>query len=321
MTKKIEAAQFEGGVAVTGAAGFLGGVIVRLLAASGVRVHSIARHPVPAAAGVTSHGWDPTRDTGAPVPGLEVDAVIDCAAALPSRVADPVALKQINARLVGGALDLAGRRGGRLIFMSSQSVYGRPTGDRIGTDTPLAPIIPYGEAKRDAEAAVTEAVAAGRLAGAAVLRLPAVVGPGAHDTFPAGTAGKLQRGEPVTVFNPDSPYNAVVAVEDLAHFAAHLAGTVEGLAVASPASDPPTTVRAAVEAIAAGLGCAASLNFEEAPYGSPLIDSGPAFALGLAARSSESVLFGFGQSLSDSQARANKACPGAGKTSMLANKE
>lgn len=321
MTKKIEAIKFDGAVAVTGAAGFLGGVIVRMLAAAGVRVHAIARNPIADAAGVTCHGWDPTRDTGPPALGLEVDAVIDCAAALPSRVTDPVTLRQINARLVDGALDLARRTGGRLIFMSSQSVYGRPTGDRIDADTPLAPIIPYGDAKREAEAAVTDAVIEGRLTGAALLRLPAVVGPGAHDNFPAGTAGKLQRGEPVTVFNPDSPYNAVVAVEDLARFAAHLAGTVQGLAVVSPASDPPTTVRAAVEAIAAGLGCAASLRFEEASYGSPIIDPDPAFALGLAARSSESVLFGFGQSLTDSHTGAERACPEAGKISMLADKE
>ncbi len=300
MTKKIEAAGFAGAVAVTGAAGFLGGVIARLLAASGVRVHGIVRNPIPDANGVTFHAWDPTRDAGPPAPGLEVDAVIDCAAALPARVTDAEAMRRINAALVGGALDLARRRGGRLIYMSSQSVYGRPMGPRIDADTPLAPVIPYGEAKRDAEAAVAAEVAAGRLAGAAVLRLPAVVGAGAHDNFPAGTAGKLQRGETVTVFNPDGPYNAVVDAEDLAELAIRLAAAQEGLVVASPASDPPTTVRSAVEAIAAGLGCAASLSFETAPHGSPLIDPGPAFALGLTPRSTENVLFRFGRALAGS---------------------
>lgn len=310
MTKKIEPS-----VAVTGAAGFLGSVIVRVLAASGVRVHAIARTSLPPVSGVTSHGWDPTFDSGPPVPGLEVDAVIDCAAALPSRVSDPAELERINTLLVEGAIDLATRRGGTLVYMSSQSVYGRPDGDRIDAATPLAPNNPYGAAKRNGETAVAAAVADGRLSGAVALRLPAVVGPGAHDNFPAGTAAKLQRGEPVTVFNADGPYNAVVDAEDLARFAHHLARTVTGFAAVSPASDPPTTVRAAVEAIAAGLGCVPSLRFEATPHGSPLIDPGPAVALGLASQSSAGVLFRYGQAL------ANKACRGATKTPMLAGKE
>ena len=315
MTKQIEAADFEGAVAVTGAAGFLGSLIVRILAASGVRVHALARGPLPAMAGVTAHAWDPTRNAGPPAPGLAVDAVIDCAAALPSRVSDPAELTRINALLVDGAIDLAARRRGRLVSMSSQSVYGRPAVERIDADTPLAPSNAYGAAKRDAETAVAAAVTEDRLAGAAVLRLPAVVGPGAHDNFPAGAAAKFQRGEPVTVFNPDSPYNAVIDAEDLARFALHLAQSVTGFIAVSPVSDPPTTVRAAVEAIAAGLGCVPSLRFEAAPHGSPLIDPGPALAHGLVTHSSAGVLFRYGQTL------ANKACRGAAKTPMLAGKE
>ena len=297
MTKKIDAPKLEGSIAVTGAAGFLGGVIVRMLAASGARVHAIGRTPPAARSDVTSHGWDPTRDTGPPAPGLEVDAVIDCAAALPARVTDPAENKRINALLVEGAIDLAARTGGRLIYMSSQSVYGRPSGDWIDATTPLAPVIPYGEAKRDAEAAVAAAVADGRLVGAAALRLPAVVGPGAHDNFPAGTAAKLMRGEPVTVFNPQSAYNAVVESKDLAAFAIRLARTVRGFTAVSPAPSEPTSIHAAVEAIATGLGRTATIRTEAAPHTSPLIDPMPALALGLQARPAAEILLRYGKAL------------------------
>lgn len=289
--------KFEPTVAVTGAAGFLGGVIVRTLVASGVRVHRIARSSRTAVPGTVRHGWDPDRDAGPPAQGLQVDAVIDCAAALPSRVENPDALKSTNARLVQGAIDLAARKGGRLIYMSSQAVYGRPHCALIDADTPLAPATPYGESKQAAERAVAAAVDDERLAGAAVLRLPAVVGCGAHDNFPAAAAATLLRGEPVTVFNPQSPYNAVVDAETLAVFAALLAKTIDGFVAVSPATHPPITVVAAVEAIAAGLGCKPSLRFREAPHGAPIIDPGPAIALGMAPQSPASVLCRFGKML------------------------
>ncbi|WPZ36174.1 NAD-dependent epimerase/dehydratase family protein [Thalassobaculum sp. OXR-137] len=299
MTKKIERSPTDGAIAVTGAAGFVGGVVLRMLAASGIPVHGIARTPLAAATGVTAHGWDPLRDAGPPAPGIQVDAVIDCAAALPSRVDDPAELKRINALLVEGAIDLAARRRGRLVYMSSQSVYGRPGGARIDTDTPLAPVAPYGEAKRDAEAAIARAVAQGRLVGAAVLRLPAVVGPGAHDNFPAAAAATLIRAKTVTVFNPDAPYNAVVDAADLARFAIRLACVAAGFVAVSPATGPATTIRDGVQAIATGLGRTADLRVVPAPYTAPVLDPGPAIALGLAARPAWDVLFRYGESLSD----------------------
>jgi nucleoside-diphosphate-sugar epimerase len=213
-------------VAVTGAGGFLGAWIARVLAAAGFRVTALGR-TAPAGFGpdVEALGWDGTR----PAPDrLSVDAVVDCAAAIPARIGDPEVLVATNAALAGGAVALAARTRAPLIYMSSQSAIGRPAVEVIDDATPPDPDTPYGRSKLAAEQAVAAAVADGRLAGAVALRLPAVIGPGCHDNFPATIAARLAAGETVPVFNPDGPYNAVVHADTVAAFVRHLLAATPG---------------------------------------------------------------------------------------------
>lgn len=291
-------------IAVTGAGGFLGGVIARHLARSGHTVHAFARTPPDLGAGIVAHAWDPTRDTAVPAPGLAVDAVIDCASVLPQREPDGEILMEVNRRLCAGALDLAARRRGRAVYMSSQSVYGRPAVAVIDAGTPPRPEIPYGEAKLAGEGMLAAAVADGRIAGAAALRLPAVVGRGAHGNFPATAASRILRGETVTLFNPDGLYNAAVGAASVAVFAEHLALGVGGFHAVSLASLPPISVRAAVRAIAEGLGMPLGAEERAAPHGSPTIDPAAAVALGFRPERPDDVLREFGRS-----ARADIAAP------------
>lgn len=281
--------------AVTGAGGFLGRVIALHLAARGHTVHAFGRTAPDLGPGIEGHAWDPTRDDGLPAPGLAVDAVIDCAALLPSREPDAHQLKTVNRQLCDGALDLATRGRGRLIYMSSQSVYGRPDVESIDADTVPDPENPYGEAKLEAERMLADAVADGRLAGAAALRLPAVVGRGAHDNFPATVVGRTLRGDTVTLFNPDGAYNAVVSAESVAAFAERLASSVSGFHAVSLASTPPISVRAAAEAIAEGLGKPLLAEERAAPHSSPTIDLAAAVALGFEAERPDDVLREFGR--------------------------
>lgn len=296
-------------IAVTGAGGFLGAAVARHLAAAGATVHAFGRHPPDAGSGATAHAWDPTRDAGPPAPGLAVDAVIDCAALLPSREDDGDTLKRVNRQLAEGALDLAARSGGRVVYMSSQSVYGRPDVAEIDADTPPAPDTAYGEAKLAGERLLAGAVAAGRIRGAVALRLPAVVGPGAHDNFPATVAGRLLRRETVTLFNPDGLYNVVVGAASVAAFAGRLTSEVTGFHAVSLASAPAIPLRAAAEAIAAGLGRPLVAEVRAAPHASPTIDPSAAEALGFETERPEAVLRAFG-----------KACrPGSGQDADAAS--
>lgn len=281
-------------IAVTGAGGFLGGRIAGSLAAAGLRVTAFGRTaPTGLPDGVAVTAWDGRRP---PAPELRFDAVIDCAAAIPARVPDPDELVATNLALLRGAVDLAARDRGFLVYMSSQSVFGRPAVPVIDRTTAPAPDTPYGRAKLAAEELAAEAAMAGRLHGVVALRLPAVVGRGCHDNFPASAAARLARGEPVPVFNPEGLYNAVVHADTVAAFVRHLlTGPPDGHHAVSPASLPAVPLREAVAAIARGLGTACRLDVRPAPHPSPTIDPAGAAALGFVPEDPCAVLARFGR--------------------------
>ena len=159
-------------IAVTGAGGFLGGAITRALADDWSRIVAFGRHaPGIDHPHVTPRAWDgrtPAQEN------VRADIVVDCAAVIPARAAHPDLLMTANVALARGAIGLAGRSRGKLIFMSSQSVIGRVDAPVIDSSTPCAPDTPYGQAKLRAERMMAEAVNAGALTGAIALRLPAV---------------------------------------------------------------------------------------------------------------------------------------------------
>lgn len=289
----VQTALYDRHVAVTGAGGFLGRHLTVALAAAGARVTALGRTtPTGFGAGIEPVAWDGRQP---PPPGLRVDAVVDCAAALPSRVADPALLIATNAALARGAIDLAERTEAPVVYMSSQSTIGRPEAAVIDESTPTLPDTPYGHSKLAAERLLAEAAATGAITGATALRLPAVIGPGCHDNFPATVAARLAAREAVTVFNPEGPYNAVVHADTVAAFVVRLlARPPAGFRAVSLASRPPIPVREAVEAIAEGLGVPCRMDVRPAAHASPVIDPAAAEALGFVPDDTRSALVRFG---------------------------
>lgn len=281
-------------VLVTGAGGFLGARMTAALAAAGFRVIASGRTAPPVTSGsVQAVAWDGRLP---PPPDLAADAVVDCAAAIPARIGNPELLLATNAALVRGAAEVAARGRGTLLYMSSQSAIGRPPAPWITDATPPQPDTPYGQSKLAAERLLADAAAAGRIAGAVAFRLPAVIGPGCHDNFPAAAAARLLAGQAVTLFNPDGPYNAVVHADTAAAFARHLLlSPPSGFRAVSLASRPPLAIRSAVEAIARGAGVECRLDVRPAPHASPLIDPAGAEALGFVPDDTGAVLERFGR--------------------------
>jgi nucleoside-diphosphate-sugar epimerase len=171
-----------GRIVVTGAAGMLGSHLVRRLTYDGYRVDGIdVRTPDgPPAPGLRYIQGD-VRDAGlVRASAADADAVIHCAAALPSNPAEV-----IRSVIVDGTRSvLAAAREARVprvVHVSSTAVYGLPAVVPTPEEHPREPVDAYGHAKAEAEELAEKYRADGRCL--CILRPKTFVGAGRMGLF------------------------------------------------------------------------------------------------------------------------------------------
>lgn len=168
-------------VVVTGSAGVLGGNLARYLATRGHDVVGVDLHaPTNPDPGWRQRTGD-VRDTALMSElAAGADAVVHCAAALPSYPAE-----QIRDVIVGGTRSVlaAARRAGvgRVVHISSTAVYGLPAFVPTPEDHPREPVDVYGRAKAAAEEVAEKFRADGLCV--AILRPKTFLGPGRMGLF------------------------------------------------------------------------------------------------------------------------------------------
>ncbi|MET9684220.1 NAD-dependent epimerase/dehydratase family protein [Streptomyces coeruleorubidus] len=179
-------------VVVTGGAGMLGSTLIGKLLDEGHHVHCVdLREPDPAhVAGSGAGGERPerlavtvadVRDGAAMKRALaDADAVVHCAAALPSYPTD-----QIRSVIVDGTRNMltaaASHRIPRFVHISSTAVYGLPTIVPTTEDYPRRPVDTYSAAKAEAEE-VCESFRGGATC-LPILRPKTFLGPGRMGLF------------------------------------------------------------------------------------------------------------------------------------------
>jgi nucleoside-diphosphate-sugar epimerase len=146
---------------------------------------------------------------------------------------------------------VAGAR--KLIYASTLSVHGRIVEPTVDHQTPIRDPDIYGASKFLAERLFAKE--AGRLP-TAVLRLPGVLGPGAHRAWLPTLLARIRHGGDVEIHSPDNSFNNAAHVDDIGAFVlALLAGRWEGFAAMPLGAAGMITVRQAVERLtAAGIG-------------------------------------------------------------------
>ena len=114
--------------------------------------------------------------------------------------------------ILGYALSAAATK---VIYASTMSIYGRIDVDVVTETTPtIAPDV-YGASKFLAERIFAEA--SERLPCVAV-RLPGVLGIGAHRAWLPTMLERIQAGQGITIYNPENRFNNAVHVDDLGPF-------------------------------------------------------------------------------------------------------
>ncbi|MEI9889065.1 MAG: NAD(P)-dependent oxidoreductase [Rhizomicrobium sp.] len=243
-------------ILVTGASGFSGSHVARDLARAGHAVVGLYRRETEflgralAQQGVA--GLRAGLGDAAQLPG-PFDAIVHTAATSPAPgVTDTMIVRDS----LEGTLALleATRRWStkRFIFFSSLSLYGAVAGGVLDEKTPIVDPDAYGATKRLCEIMLAER--ASDLPSLS-LRLPGVLGPGAHRNWLSGVAAQLRADKPVRAYNIDGAFNNAAHIDDIVRLVKRtLDREMTGADAVVLGARGTTTVRDVIERLARGLG-------------------------------------------------------------------
>jgi len=206
-------------VVVTGAGGFVGGFVTKYLATHGFRVTATTRKFVHSGQegcdGATWIETDLTNPGGLPA---QFDALVHCAALLPSTSCDSNRLYSENLTMASNAFIQAMNANAKtVVLLSSMSVYGSIHVAEVTEETKFHDPGAYGKAKYDAECELEKCIAASLWSGLSI-RLPGTVGRGSHHNFISDTLKSIRASKKIEIKNPEALFNNIVFVEDLAKF-------------------------------------------------------------------------------------------------------
>jgi|GEM_PF-447320 len=207
---------------VTGAGGYCGSAVVNCLTAASIPVVAVIRPN--RSTDLTGGGNLQIVETDIKDPGglpYRTDTIVHAAAKLGVKGVTAAELARENVEPVRKLIDYAlEAETKRFIFFSAISIYGRVSDAIVSEATPIVDPPAYAVTKRLGEQMLAEV---GDRLPSLSIRLPGVVGPGAKHGWLTGVLEKLRRNEPVSFVNPDTPFNNVVHVDDLAAFVRSLA--------------------------------------------------------------------------------------------------
>jgi 2-alkyl-3-oxoalkanoate reductase len=198
-------------VVVTGSTGMLGGTLTTFLADNGYDVLGVDLRP-PVSSNHTAYEIADVRDTERLTELLTgADAVVHCASALPSYPDDVI--RDVIVRGAHGVLTASQRAGvGRIVHISSTSVYGLPDIVPTPEDHPREPVDTYGRAKTEAEELAEKVRADGHCV--TIVRPKTFLGPGRMGLF-AMLFEWAEEGRNFPVLGSGNARIQMLAIEDL----------------------------------------------------------------------------------------------------------
>jgi UDP-glucose 4-epimerase len=186
------------------------------------------------------------------------DAVVHAAATSPAQGVTAEAMLHDNTEATRSLIAASKSWGCRcFIFLSSISLYGDIRDPVLDETTPIVNPDLYGETKYACERLLAaEADSLPNLS----LRLPGVLGPGAHRNWLSGVAERMRTGQPVRAYNLDGAFNNAVHVADIAALIAKtLLRDWKGADAVVLGAGGTLSVKAVLERLAAGLNVRAQI--------------------------------------------------------------
>lgn len=203
-------------VVVTGAGGFVGGTVANALVQHGMKVIAHVRRPNDGTLlNCEIVNGDLQKTSTFQKFPKRVSNIVHAAANSGRRGESYKQLYEDNvlaARNVAAFAESQHRA--RVINLSSVSVYGDVREGVLDRSTEIRRPGMYGSTKYAAESVLLESKTFSSIS----LRLPGILGAGAHENWIVSLVSRAVRDESITFFNPNAPFNNVVHVNDLADF-------------------------------------------------------------------------------------------------------
>jgi nucleoside-diphosphate-sugar epimerase len=198
-----------------------------------------------------------------------IGAVVHCAAATDGKaVSELVDVNVLGMRRLLRHLERGSCR--TWVQISTVSVHGEVNGGYLNRDSGFINPSPYGHTKRTSELILEQASV---IDSVHCLRLPSVLAPRAQNHWLARVIASVQRGDPVTVFNPSSPFNNTIHIDDVSSLVSGLVGEAHSGYDAYPvASRTPVAVIDVVRRIIELMGSPSTLSMESSGAKSFTID-------------------------------------------------
>jgi nucleoside-diphosphate-sugar epimerase len=209
----------------------------------------------------------------------KADALVHIAAASTARpggIDDFITCNIIGARRVAHYASAAGVK--KLIYTSSISVYGEIHETHLRETHPISNPDDYGLTKYLGERIFAETIGLPCLA----LRLPGILGKGAHRAWIPSLVGRLLEGDrSATVYTPASLFNNAAHVHEISEFIwLSLNSAMSGFRAVNLAAADPISIREVIDLMADSLGAPIEIIERLAPKPSFTISSDVAERLG-----------------------------------------
>jgi nucleoside-diphosphate-sugar epimerase len=264
-------------VVVTGCSSFIGRHVARRLLAHGHHVTGSYRTPNAATESLKASGAalvqvDLGEENAASRLPREIDAIVHVAgvSVMPGVSSDDMLKCNVaGARNLIAYAKAAGAK--RIAYASTLSVHGRVCEAVVDENTPVRDAGIYGASKYLAERLF--AAEADALPGAAV-RLPGVLGTGAHRAWIPTLVERLRANADVTIYGPDNRFNNAAHVDDLGDlFHNIVVGDAPGFPAFPVGASDCITVAAAVRLLAEAAGSNSAIRVAEGARDSFTISS------------------------------------------------
>lgn len=234
-------------ILITGANGFIGRHAVRYFANAKYRVTAMSRSAPVGFSSEPNIDWLVADLSQAPYCLPEgIDVVVHTAARSPYHGGEEEDFFLDNVEgteHLAKAVIAAGCQ--KMIFLSAISLYGTVSVECVDEHTPALPEDSYGRSKLAAENILQ---GLSNHLQTLVLRLPGIVGPGAHSPWLSKCLATLRRGAMVQAYNPDAAFNNVLHINDLLTFIeSQFAASGKAYDILTLCSSNPVSVRKALD--------------------------------------------------------------------------